>query len=109
MDNLRRDHWNTCYASTPVPQLVWYEATPAPSLRLLDRCGIAPDDPTWMQALARAPIKSALPGLTPSVTLGLTSYLISARENVTVEAIIDFAVRFDFNHRCWDRIMAAID
>jgi len=40
-----KDHWNQLYASRPVPQLGWYEAAPEPSLRLLDRCTLAPDDP----------------------------------------------------------------
>ncbi len=39
------DHWNQIFSSQSVRQLSWYEDRPEPSLRLVDKCGLASEDP----------------------------------------------------------------
>ena len=39
------DHWNRIYSTNPVPTLGWYEPTPEPSLKLLEKCGLGIEDP----------------------------------------------------------------
>jgi EEF1A lysine methyltransferase 2 len=38
MSQSTRDHWNNVYTNADVPNLGWYEETPAPSLRLFEQC-----------------------------------------------------------------------
>jgi EEF1A lysine methyltransferase 2 len=40
-----QEHWDSVYRSTPVESTGWYEEEPEPSLRLLARCSLRPDDP----------------------------------------------------------------
>jgi EEF1A lysine methyltransferase 2 len=42
---MAQEHWDRVYATTPVDGTGWYEREPAPSLALVARCGLAPDDP----------------------------------------------------------------
>jgi EEF1A lysine methyltransferase 2 len=37
-------HWDRVYRSSPVERLGWHEADPAPSLSMVARCGLDPDD-----------------------------------------------------------------
>lgn len=39
-----QQHWESLYASTPVDRTGFWEPTPEASLRLVDRCDLAPDD-----------------------------------------------------------------
>ncbi len=45
MNENPQEHWDAIYASKPIEQLGWYEAVPEPSLQLLARCKLSPDDP----------------------------------------------------------------
>ncbi len=45
MNENPQEHWDAIYASKPIEQLGWYEAVPEPSLQLLARCKLGPDDP----------------------------------------------------------------
>jgi SAM-dependent methyltransferase len=38
------NHWNSVYRSSPVQSLGWYEQYASPSLDLISRCGLVPDD-----------------------------------------------------------------
>lgn len=38
-----KEHWNKRYIDTPVTQLGWYEASPEPSLQLIENCGVRRD------------------------------------------------------------------
>lgn len=40
-----QQHWDAVYATRAVDQNGWWEPTPEASLRLIDRCNPAPDDP----------------------------------------------------------------
>ena len=40
MTSLARDHWNRKYTETPLTELGWYEADPAPSIQLIERCAV---------------------------------------------------------------------
>ncbi len=35
-----KEHWNKIYADNPTTRLSWYEAKPAPSLQLIERCAV---------------------------------------------------------------------
>lgn len=45
-DSIKKDlksHWEKVYANKPIDQLGWYEASPQPSLRLIEACGLDPN------------------------------------------------------------------
>lgn len=39
------EHWDRVYTRTPLERTGWYESDPSVSLELIERCGLAPDDP----------------------------------------------------------------
>ena len=40
-----KEHWNAIYTRTPVERLSWYEAEPAISIELIERCAVAHQAP----------------------------------------------------------------
>lgn len=40
-----QNHWDTVYTNIPTEKLGWYESEPKPSLELISRCQLAPNDP----------------------------------------------------------------
>lgn len=42
---MMQEHWNKVYATRAVERLGWYEPVPEPSLRLLDACRLAQNEP----------------------------------------------------------------
>lgn len=45
MHNSLKDHWDRVYNKKGADQLGWYEHTPQPSLKLIDRCHLPPGAP----------------------------------------------------------------
>jgi 2-polyprenyl-3-methyl-5-hydroxy-6-metoxy-1,4-benzoquinol methylase len=41
MTSFVRDHWDRKYTETPLTDLGWYEADPAPSIQLIESCGVS--------------------------------------------------------------------
>lgn len=40
-----REHWNAIYQKNDIDELGWYESTPRPSLKLIEKCQLAAGDP----------------------------------------------------------------
>jgi EEF1A lysine methyltransferase 2 len=103
-------HWDAIYEETPLHQTGWYEASPEPSLRLLDRCEIALHEPVVDAGAGASTFIDALleRGYLRVIAVDISAQALDALsrrlgvDRARVEMVVDDLTRAEYVNRLRD-------